>query len=65
MNKLALWLVFIKAHPEWETEGAHFTANGLKKFFDTVWTEAQRDALHAFEEASNEAIVDFMKGMMK
>lgn len=37
MTKAELWKIYVDKNPRWETEGAHLTAAGLKKFFDQTF----------------------------
>lgn len=40
MQKEEVWAQYIKKNPKFATEGASFTASGLKKFFDVTWEAA-------------------------
>lgn len=45
MSKGELWAIYVRKNPQFETEGATFTAAGLKKFFDTTWEQAHSQGL--------------------
>lgn len=40
MTKDTLWEIYTRKNPSFLTDGATFTAAGLKKFFDTTWEQA-------------------------
>ena len=40
MNKDELWEIYTRKNPRFKSEGARFTASGLKKFFDQTWDTA-------------------------
>jgi hypothetical protein len=58
MTKQELWLKLVEKNPEFETQGGNFTARGLRKFFDTVWTEGYRAG-----RQEPESVPDFLKGL--
>lgn len=37
MTKDKLWEIFVAKNPKFLTEGAAFTAAGVRKFFDQTW----------------------------
>lgn len=39
-----LWRIYLKQNPHWETDGAHLTADGLKKFVAQVWQHGYHHA---------------------
>lgn len=39
MNKEELWARYVKKNPTFVTEGARFTATGLRKFFDQTYDQ--------------------------
>jgi hypothetical protein len=39
MTSDKLWSEFVKRNPKFTTQGGNFTANGLRKFFDTAYRE--------------------------
>lgn len=40
MTKDELWKIYTDKNPQFLTDGATFTAGGLKKFFDTTFDQA-------------------------
>jgi hypothetical protein len=49
-DKEALWAIYIKKNPQWVSDGAHLTPEGLKKFVEQVW-------LHGYNHATSNSKV--------
>ena len=47
MTREVLWRCLCSRHPCFETTGANLTAPGLRKLFDLVWREAERETHEA------------------
>jgi ligand-binding SRPBCC domain-containing protein len=45
MKQEDLWAAFVAKNPSFLTNGASFTAAGLKKFFDQTWEHAHRQGV--------------------
>jgi hypothetical protein len=43
MTKESAWRAICRRNPRFEVDGAHFTARGLRQFFDRVWDAASDD----------------------
>jgi hypothetical protein len=61
MDKEQVWKQFVKKNPSFETSGAHFTAAGLKKFFDTTWDAAQAVPEGKYQCPSLTELIDLFK----
>jgi hypothetical protein len=47
MHNEELWQKFVQANPEFDTTGVNFTAKGLRRFFDLVYSQG-------YDEGRNE-----------
>lgn len=60
MTKHDLWQRYLARNPKFLTEGAHFTAEGLKKFFDQTYdvahAEGMDEAMDKFHSASSASL---------
>jgi len=61
MTKDQLWALNIKHHPSFETKGANFTAEGLRKFFDTTWDVCDNEMK---KQKGGDPMPDFLRDLM-
>jgi hypothetical protein len=63
MTRDELWALFVKRNPTFETGPIEFRPVTLRKFFDTVWAQAQKEVPESSPASPfPDALRDLMKG---
>jgi len=63
MNREQLWKLYCDRNPKFLTDGANFTAKGLKDFFDRVYALGFQGAKDSSRRESRHDLHDLFKGL--